>query len=74
MTFPASLRTLSQGSFYQCGNLRTAKFNEGLEVLGSDERSRDGRLRCGVFEGSALRRVELPSTLKKMTCNTFDGC
>lgn len=35
--FPASLRTVSQGSFFQCESLKSVKFAEGLETLGTDE-------------------------------------
>ena len=35
--FPASLRTIAQGAFAECANLKTVKFGEGLEVLGTDE-------------------------------------
>ena len=35
--FPVSLRTIAQGAFNKCKSLKTAKFNEGLEVLGTDE-------------------------------------
>ena len=41
--FPASLRTISQEAFSECENLKTAKFAEGLEVLGTDERQRVDR-------------------------------
>ena len=50
--FPASLRVISQASFAWCESLKTAKFNEGLEVLGMDEYADDGEGWFGVFEGS----------------------
>ena len=34
---PASLRTVSQELFAGCKSLKTVKFREGLEVLGTDE-------------------------------------
>ena len=34
---PASLKKISQGTFYKCKNLKAVKFSEGLEVLGMDE-------------------------------------
>ena len=34
--FPASLRTIEQCAFCLCKNLKYAKFEEGLEVLGVD--------------------------------------
>ena len=46
---PASLRTLSQGAFTGCKSLKTVKFNEGLETLGTNERTDDGELWCGAF-------------------------
>ena len=46
---PASLRTIAQGAFYKCKSLRTVKFSEGLEVLGTDEYTDDGKMWLGVF-------------------------
>ena len=34
--FPASLRTIAQGVFSKCKSLKTVRFNEGLEALGTD--------------------------------------
>ena len=34
---PASLKTIAQEAFAQCTDLKTVKFGEGLEVLGTDE-------------------------------------
>ena len=34
---PASLRTIAQGTFAKCESLKTVKFSEGLEALGTDE-------------------------------------
>ena len=47
--FPASLRTIAQASFKECKNLKTVKFNEGLEVLGTDEYLDNNRMLSGVF-------------------------
>lgn len=47
--FPDSLRTIAQGAFAKCRNLRSVKFCEGLEVLGTDECADDGELYYGVF-------------------------
>ena len=49
IVLPASLRTLSQGAFTGCKSLKTVKFNEGLEKLGTNERTDDGELWCGAF-------------------------
>ena len=43
--------------------------NEGLEALGTDEHTQPG-----VFEKSGIRRVRLPSTLRKIWCSAFEGC
>ena len=74
MDFPASLRTVSQGSFSQCENLRSAKFAEGLEVLGTDKSQRGGSMWSGAFQESALESVRLPSTLKRIGYSAFAGC
>lgn len=72
--FPASLRTIAQAAFTKCKNLRTVKFNEGLEVLGANEYRYDGSEWFGVFEESALERVELSTTLKRIEYNVFGNC
>ena len=46
---PASLRTVAQDVFSGCKNLRTAKFSEGLEVLGTDEYTKRMDEWYGVF-------------------------
>ena len=71
---PASLRTIVQGAFEGCKNLKTVKFNAGLETLGTDEYLKDGGLRCGVFQESSIERVELPTTLKRIEHCTFMKC
>ena len=58
--FPASLRTISQAAFCKCQNLRTVKFGEGLEVLGADVRTEDGKLYYGVFQESGLECIQFP--------------
>ena len=57
-----------------CEHLRTAKFGNGLELLGTSERTDNGAIYLGAFEGSAAEHIELPSTLKRIECNTFRGC
>ena len=72
--FPASLRTISQESFKWCKSLKTVKFSDGLEVLGTDEHSDYGGMLCGVFEGSSVEQIELPTTLKRIKYSTFKNC
>ena len=50
------------------------KFNEGLEVLGTDEYTDKGGMWYGVFYESTLEKVELPSTLKRIEYNAFSNC
>lgn len=64
------MRIIKQGAFYGCKSLRTAVLNEGLEVLGTDERE----LQKGVFENSALESITLPSTLRRIEYAAFYGC
>ena len=70
---PLSLRVLKQSAFQDCKSLKYVKLNEGLEVLGTDERP-GGWDWCGVFQGSAVEYVELPSTLRRIECSTFAEC
>lgn len=70
---PPSLKVLRQSAFQDCKSLRYVKLNEGLEVLGTDEYPGDWDW-CGVFQGSAVEYVELPSTLRRIECSTFAEC
>ena len=69
-----SLRTIAQGVFYKCENLKTVKFGEELEALGTDEYIDDGKLLYGVFEESPVEHVELLSTLKRIEHCAFEKC
>ena len=68
---PPSVRIISQSAFCECQNLRKAVLNEGLETLGTDEYPNGDGGWCGVFEGSVLEQVDLPSTLRKIEYSTF---
>ena len=71
---PPSVRIISQSAFCECQNLRKAVLNEGLETLGTDEYpDGEGRWR-GVFDGSGLKRVKLPSTLRRIEYSAFRDC
>ena len=71
---PQSVRTIRQGAFCKCESLRTVVLNEGLETLGTDEHPENGNYWYGVFQGSALESVTLPSTLRKIKEFTFKNC
>ena len=74
VTFPASLRTLPQEAFTDCTNLKKVVLNEGLEVLGTDDYPIEDGVWNGVFYGSALESIVLPSTLKRIEYSTFVNC
>ena len=46
---PASVRIIHQGAFAECEDLAEAVLNEGLEILGTEERTGEGELQSGVF-------------------------
>ena len=48
--------------------------NEGLEVLGTDEYFESSDMYFGVFEESAVERVSLPSSLKRIEYGAFRSC
>ena len=50
------------------------QFADGLEALGTDEYTSDGKWLYGVFDESAVERVELPSTLKRIEYYAFKKC
>ena len=75
--FPRSLRIIRQGAFAECESLRTVVLNEGLEVLGYADyppKNTGYQFYFGVFEGSAVEHVELPSTLRQIEYNVFENC
>ena len=72
--FPSMLRTVRQIAFCGVKSLLKAVLNEGLEVLGENRPLPNNELIVGVFEGTGLKDVKLPSTLKKIECFTFAGC
>lgn len=71
-TAPKALRTIRYGAFRSCRNLKCARLNEGLEVLEDREHAY-----CewnGVFSGSAVEDVLLPSTLMVIGAYAFSQC
>ena len=43
-------------------------------MIGTDEYDDDGKMYYGVFQESAVERVELPSTLKRIEYRVFANC
>lgn len=71
------VRVIRQGAFQRCESLRQAVLNEGLEVLGTAEYPSEResfRRNYGVFAESALEKVTLPSTLRRIERSAFEGC
>lgn len=50
------------------------EFCEGLEVLGTDESTDEDKQSYGVFHGSSLENIKLPSTLKRIEHSAFNNC
>lgn len=53
--------------------MKYVQLNEGLKVLGSDNRQNSASY-DGVFEDSALESAVLPSTLKMIERDAFGSC
>ena len=69
--FPSTVRAVYPGSFSWLKSLRAALMNEGLETLGNGE---DDKYNFGVFKSSGIRKVRLPSTLRRIEHDAFWGC
>ena len=74
VNFPDTIRAVRQESFCDFKSLQSVILNEGLEVLGTDEYRQDGKEYSGVFQESGLKRVKLPSTLKRIEYRAFTAC
>ena len=73
VAFPAGLRTVGDGAFSGCASLQRAVLNEGLERLG-ELRDNDNKCSSGIFKDTPIKYVILPSTLKVLGDNSFQGC
>ena len=71
---PSSTREIGAEAFAKCVNLLIVQLNEGLKVLGTDEFTLGDKQYLGVFQGSGLRDIVFPSTLKRVEYRTFAGC
>ena len=68
------MRKIRQGAFQECAKLTHVELSDGLEVLGTHEYAEDGKDYCGVFEGSSLPTIRLPTTLKAIEYRAFCNC
>ena len=65
-TAPDSLRSIGDGAFAGCKNLKEVRLNRGLQHIGGDE--------VGAFQDSGLRTAYVPSLLGRLGSRTFAGC
>ena len=71
-TSPKTARRVCCDAFQDLRSLRSVVLNEGLKKFKQAEQ-RDHEY-LGVFKGSGIRRVRLPSTLKLLEEFTFYDC
>ena len=74
IVFPASMKEVGSMAFYLCEQLKRVQLNEGLQILGAKEIIRGRECVGGVFYGSGVESISIPSTLKRIETATFDGC
>ena len=71
ITFPETIKTISQKAFFKNRRLISAVTNEGLEMLGTDEYDDKGIMGSGAFTDSGLRRIWLSPTIKRIGYRAF---
>ena len=74
IVFPASMKEVGSMAFYLCERLKRVQLNEGLQILGVKEIIRGRECVGGVFYGSGVESINIPSTLKRIETATFDDC
>lgn len=68
--FPNSLRTIGEGAFSHCDKLKSIKFGNGIEKIGS-QNDDEG---CFFAYCTELEEIEFPPSLKYLGQNAFYGC
>lgn len=67
---PDSLRTIGEGAFSHCDKLKSVKFGNGIEKIGSQNDDEGGFFAyC-----TELEEIEFPPSLKYLGQNAFYGC
>lgn len=61
LILPDTVKTINQGAFYHCRNLRNVELSDTLEVM-----------HHGAFEGTAIDSIVIPKTLRQCT-TTYDN-
>lgn len=68
--FPDSLRIIGEGAFSHCDKLKSIKFGNGIEKIGS-QNDDEG---CCFAYCTELEEIEFPPSLKHLGQNAFYGC
>lgn len=68
--FPDSLRIIGEGAFSHCDKLKSIKFGNGIEKIGS-QNDDEG---CFFTYCTELEEIEFPPSLKYLGQNAFYGC
>lgn len=68
--FPDSLRIIGEGAFSHCDKLKSIKFGNGIEKIGS-QNDDEG---CFFAYCTELEEIEFPPSLKYLGKNAFYGC
>ena len=68
-TFANTIRDIRDDAFSWADVLLSVEMNEGLETLDAPEESPRG-----IFSGTGIRSVAIPSTLRVIGESTFHGC
>lgn len=68
--FPDSLRIIGEGAFSHCDKLKSIKFGNGIEKIGS-QNDDEG---CCFAYCTELEEIEFPPSLKYLGQNAFYGC
>lgn len=68
--FPDSLRIVGEGAFSHCDKLKSIKFGNGIEKIGS-QNDDEG---CFFAYCTELEEIEFPPSLKYLGQNAFYGC
>lgn len=68
--FPDSLRIIGEGAFSHCDKLKSIKFGNGIEKIGS-QNDDEG---CFFAYCTELEEIEFPQSLKYLGQNAFYGC
>ena len=88
-SLPKSARVVNNGAFSNMDQLSVVRLNEGLEALGDPDRAfeapegarlflagkeAEARMRSGAFQDSSVRRVVLPTSLRRIERVAFEIC